>query len=145
MPMILTSPAFSDGEEIPQEHTCDGTDLPFALNWSNPPDEMTQFVLIMDDPDAGGVVHWFVVGIPPSTTELVPGALPTGAIEQFNDFGRRGYGGPCPPAGTHRYDVRLYAINVPMADAASLTPDQVRGITTGVSMTSLHGKYTRQR
>jgi Raf kinase inhibitor-like YbhB/YbcL family protein len=145
MPMNLTSPAFSDGEEIPIEHTCDGADRPFAVTWSGAPEGTTQLALIMDDPDAGGFVHWFVVGIPPSATELVPGALPQGAIEQANDFGRRGYGGPCPPSGTHRYDVRLYAFTLALADAASLTVEDVRGANSGVSMTSLHGKYTRQR
>lgn len=145
MRMSLTSPAFSDGEEIPVEHTCDGADLPFPLIWSNAPDWTTQFALIFDDPDAGGFVHWFVVGIPPATTELLPGNLPAGAIEQLNDFGQQGYGGPCPPSGTHRYDVRLYALTLPLADATTLTVDEIRGITTDVAMTSLHGKYSRQR
>ena len=145
MSMRLTSPAFSDDEMIPVEHTCDGANRPFALMWSDAPEGTSQFVLIMDDPDAAGFVHWFVVGIPPSATQLLPDELPSGAIEQVNGFGVRGYGGPCPPSGTHQYDVRLYAITVPIAEASLLTVDQVRGIQSGVSMTSLHGKYQRRR
>ncbi|HTQ29823.1 MAG TPA: YbhB/YbcL family Raf kinase inhibitor-like protein [Opitutaceae bacterium] len=117
--MRLTSPAFTDGKSIPREHTCDGVDASPALHWRDAPASTQSFALICDDPDApaGTWVHWVLYGVPAAAHELagaLPGTdtLPGGARQGMNDFGRVGYGGPCPPPGKpHRYFFKLYALD----------------------------------
>ncbi len=132
--ITLRSPAFSDGERIPKEYTCDGSDRSPALEWSGVPKSAQALALICDDPDApmGTWSHWVIVHLPPTVTglkEAVPPArdLPASSMEMAsppdpkdtaiqgkNDFGKFGYGGPCPPSGTHRYFFRLYALDSPV-------------------------------
>src|SRR6188508_371466 len=88
----MTSPAFSEGGAIPSGHSCDGADKPIPLAWSGVPDGTAELALIMDDPDAGGFVHWVVVGIPPAASGFDNGHLPAGAHEGRTGFGV-GYGG----------------------------------------------------
>jgi len=110
----LTSPAFSDGGPIPGQHTCDGPDFSPALSWLGAPAAARSVALVMDDPDAGGFVHWVIYNIGAAAAGSLPAAI-TPAFEQApqggNSFGRIGYGGPCPPAGTHRYVFRLLALD----------------------------------
>ena len=145
--MKLSSTAFTDGGDIPREHTCDGADLPIPLRWSDAPFETAEFALVMDDPDARGFVHWVVVGLPPGTTELIAGSLPSGAAEGRNDFGRNGYGGPCPPSGSHRYTVTLLALSEPLGLGAGVTADAVRQAARDRTLAEgrLTGRYARQR
>jgi Raf kinase inhibitor-like YbhB/YbcL family protein len=119
MAFTLSSPALVAGEEIPKLHTCQGADQSPALSWHGAPAGTKQFALIVDDPDApvGTWVHWVVYGVPNSTTEL-PQAVPPsetladGARQGLNDFGKVGYGGPCPPPGKpHRYFFKIYALD----------------------------------
>lgn len=111
MPMTLTfrSPAFADGETIPARHTCEGANAVPPLAWSGVPAGARTLLITCDDPDAphGTFHHWAAYNIPATDT----GAL-TGAVQAVNDFGRRGYGGPCPPPGDrpHRYVFRLAAL-----------------------------------
>ncbi len=115
----LTSVAFADGQPIQARYTCDGEDKSPALRWTGLPQGARSTALIVDDPDAPGrvFVHWVLYGIPVSMTELpegVSGAARTsfGARNGTNDFGRSGYGGPCPPPGKpHRYIFTLYALD----------------------------------
>ena len=115
----LKSSAFSNGGAIPPKFTCDGSDVSPALSWNDPPPGTKAFALIMDDPDApGGTwVHWVLYDLPASVRELPEGVpkvkdLEIGARQGSNDFRRIGYGGPCPPRGaTHRYSLRLYALD----------------------------------
>src|SRR5436309_13939470 len=100
--MTFTSGAFAPAAVIPNQYTCDGSDASPELSWTKPPEGTKSFALICDDPDApmGVWVHWVLFGIPAGTTSLatgVPktGALPSGAKQGKNDFGRIGYGGPC--------------------------------------------------
>ena len=117
--MELTSSAFKENEKIPQQYTCEGKDFSPPLQWTEPPAGIQSFVLINDDPDApmGTWVHWVVWNIPPQTRELHEGfpkedKLPSGIQQGMTDFGRVGYGGPCPPAGKpHRYFFKLYALD----------------------------------
>ncbi len=108
---------FRDGETIPKRYTCEGEDLSPAITWEDAPGAARSFVLIMDDPDApaGTWNHWLLWDIPATETELAERFRPgvTGA-SGTNDFGRRGYGGPCPPKGhgAHRYFFKLYALDV---------------------------------
>lgn len=119
MKLELTSPAFKDGQPIPARYTCDGQDVSPALKWKGAPADAKSFALICDDPDApaGTWVHWVLFDLPATTTELpeaVPpsASTPQGARQGTNDFGRLGYGGPCPPPGkAHRYFFKLYALD----------------------------------
>jgi Raf kinase inhibitor-like YbhB/YbcL family protein len=113
MALTLTSPAFTDGASIPAQFTCEGSEVPPPLQVSDPPDRTASYAVIMDDPDAprGTFTHWLAYDIPPGGDELGIAAAKT----LQNDFGRQGYGGPCPPPshGPHRYFFRLYALDVP--------------------------------
>lgn len=109
----LTSPAFANRETIPTRFTCDGKDLSPPLNFGNIPTGTKSLALIVDDPDApaGTWVHWLVWNIPPRTRHLAESSLPPEAKQGVNDWRRNEYGGPCPPAGRHRYVFRLYALD----------------------------------
>jgi hypothetical protein len=116
MALTIEIAAFAHGGAIPIRHTCDGSDESPALAWSGVPATAKSFALIVDDPDApvGVWNHWLLWDIPASETSL-PGAFEPGQSggSGRNDFGRRGYGGPCPPRGhgPHRYFLRLFAID----------------------------------
>ena len=114
----LTSTAFEDGGLIPSKYTCDGEDVSPPLAWSGVPDGAKTLALVADDPDAphGTWVHWVVYQIPAAERGLAENApkteaLASGARQGKNDFGKVGYGGPCPPSGTHRYFFKLYALD----------------------------------
>ena len=112
----IQSTAFADGQPIPPEFTCDGTDRPPPLSWSVPP-TVAEYALTVIDLDAGGFVHWVAFGIPAGTAGLRPDDLPLGTIEGANDFGGTGYRGPCPPGGDgpHRYEFTLFALESPVS------------------------------
>ncbi len=110
MELEIRSSAFDESELIPKKYTCDGEDVSPPLSWTQPPKETKCMVLICDDPDApmGTWVHWVLFGLSPDTLKLPEGISPEkeilgGAKHGLNDFRRYGYGGPCPPGGTHRY------------------------------------------
>lgn len=117
--LSLSSPAFLDGDKIPIKYTCQGQDVSPPLAWNEPPAGTQSFVLIVNDLGAprGVFPHWIVFNVPPNSRELpesVPtqAQLPGGAIQGKNDFGRIGYGGPCPPPGRpHQYQFTLYALD----------------------------------
>ena len=124
--MILTSPKFLDGQTIPADFTCDGRNISPPLRWSGAPDNTTQFALLMDDPDAPGGTwsHWVMYAIPANyrgLEENIPATpvLPDGIRQGRNSWGKIGYGGPCPPSGTHRYVFHLLALG----NAPGLDPD----------------------
>jgi Raf kinase inhibitor-like YbhB/YbcL family protein len=111
----LSSPAFAAGATIPVLYTCQGRDVSLPLSWSGVPAGTTQLKLTMRDPDAPGgtFLHWSLSGLPPATTRLATAEVPAGAVQAPNDFGTRGYGGPCPPPGDkpHRYVITLSALS----------------------------------
>jgi Raf kinase inhibitor-like YbhB/YbcL family protein len=119
MNIQLTSPAFTEGQPIPQKYTCQGQDISPELKWTNVPANTKSFALIADDPDApaGTWVHWVLYDLPPTTAGLSEGVpkspeLANGAKHGTTNFKRVGYGGPCPPPGKpHRYFFKLYALN----------------------------------
>jgi len=118
MALEIRSPAFPNGGTIPKLHTCEGADVSPALEWSGEPPETKSFALIVDDPDApvGTWNLWLLSDIPASVPALAQGLKPGSVgLSGTNDFGRPGYGGPCPPKGhgPHRYYFRLYALDVP--------------------------------
>ena len=110
----LTSDAFKDGQSIPGKYTCDGAGQTPTLHWGDPPEGTKSFALVVDDPDApsGTFSHWGVFDIP-SSARSVGGGERIGT-EVSNDFGKPGYGGPCPPKGNgpHHYHFKLFALDV---------------------------------
>jgi len=120
MALLIQSPSFEEGGAMASRYTCEGEDLSPALSFSGVPAAAQSLVLVVDDPDAPDpakpqrtFVHWLVYNLPPTTQTLAEhvSALPSGAREGVSDFGRTGYGGPCPPIGTHRYFFKLYALD----------------------------------
>jgi len=122
MALTISSPAFTNLGRIPRSHTCEGADTSPALEWAGAPASAASLALIVDDPDAPDPkapqttwVHWVLYNLPPDTRGLpggvAPEALPPGTLEGVNDWGRTGYGGPCPPVGEHRYFFKLYALD----------------------------------
>ncbi len=114
----IRSSAFNDGERIPKKYTCDGEDVSPPLTWEDVPEETVTLTIISDDPDAPSKTwtHWLIFNIPPELNGLPEdvekvGELENGIMQGFNDFGRIGYGGPCPPSGVHRYFFKLYALD----------------------------------
>jgi len=120
--MTIASDAFEDGKPIPRKYTCDGADRSPPLHWQAVPEGTASLALIVDDPDApsGTWNHWLLYNMPPATQAVGEGvpataALGDGSRQGTNDFGKVGYGGPCPPPGsTHRYQFRLYALSAPI-------------------------------
>lgn len=116
--LAVSSEAFANGSAIPALYTCDGSDLSPPVTWSGAPAGTKSFLIVMADPDApGGVfIHWVVYNVPPNVTSLPQGvpkapSTPYG-LQAVNDFGRIGYGGPCPPPGRpHRYVITVYALD----------------------------------
>ena len=118
MGLTLTSTAFDEGGAIPSKYSCDGDDISPPLAWTDPPPRTQSFALILDDPDApGGIwVHWVLFNIP-ATARALSEAIPPdtiladGSVHGTSNFNSLGYGGPCPPGGTHRYFFKLYALD----------------------------------
>ncbi|HIC84701.1 MAG TPA: YbhB/YbcL family Raf kinase inhibitor-like protein [Desulfobacterales bacterium] len=119
MGLMVKSSAFKEGEMIPKKYTCDGEDISPPLSWEGVPEGTKSIAIICDDPDApmGTWVHWVLFNLPPGTNTL-PEAVPpeavleNGARHGINDFRKLGYGGPCPPGGTHRYYFKIYALDI---------------------------------
>jgi len=111
--MEITSQDFKNNQPMPVIHTCDGNDVSPQLSWSGAPAGTKSFSLTCIDPDApsGDFIHWLVYDIPASITTFSQGGpLPSSVKEATNDFGKKSYGGPCPPSGTHRYMFTVYAL-----------------------------------
>jgi len=151
--MNLTSSAFTHGAMIPKKYTCDGRDISPPLSWSDPPEKTESFALIMDDPDApmGTWVHWVLYNIPATARSLSEGVptdaeLPDGSRQGRNSWHRIGYGGPCPPSGTHRYFFKLYALDTKLNLASGVTKEELLQAMAGhiVAQAELMGRYSRR-
>lgn len=114
--LALTSSAFADGAPIPAAYSCHGADVSPPLAWTGVPAGAAALVLFVDDPDGRDWVHWSVLDLEAGNGTLPQGVEPIASRPQQgrNDFGRVGYGGPCPPSGTHRYRFTLYALAAPL-------------------------------
>ena len=109
----LSSRAFRAGEKIPEKFTCKGANVNPALQFPGVPGNARSLLLVLEDPDAptGLFTHWVIWNIDPTTRQIAEASSPAGAVRGTNDFGKTGYGGPCPPSGTHRYFFRLFALD----------------------------------
>jgi Raf kinase inhibitor-like YbhB/YbcL family protein len=154
VPLVITSPAFADGADIPVKYTCNGQNISPALNWAQVPAGTASFALIMDDPDAA-YTHWVIFNLPPDAHGL-PEAVPkddklaSGALQGKIGSGGigypTGYFGPCPPKGApHHYRFTLYALDTPLDLAAGASKEQVLLAMDGhiLGQTQLVGLYQR--
>jgi Raf kinase inhibitor-like YbhB/YbcL family protein len=149
----IRAEAFNPGTDIPRKFSCQGSDTSPALVWTDPPAATQSFVLIADDPDAptGTWVHWVLYDLPPGTRRLRE-ALPLttevagGGRQGANDFGKIGYGGPCPPPGKpHRYFFKLYALDGRLNLKPGATKPEVEEAMKGhvLAKAELMGRYRR--
>jgi len=153
MTLSLSSTGFKEGDKIPVKYTCDGEDISLPITWGEPPQKTQAFALIVDDPDAPGGVftHWVVFNIPGNVRQLGEGVpaqerLQSGALQGKNDFGRIGYGGPCPPRGpAHRYRFTVYALDKPLDLKPGASKKQLLDAMKGhiLAQGELMGTYQR--
>lgn len=154
--MKIVSTAFGPHQPIPARHTCEGDDVSPPLSWSGLPAETRSLALIVDDPDAPDPkapkrvwVHWVLYNLPAATSalpEAVEAAdLPAGTREGLNDWGRTGYGGPCPPIGRHRYFHKLYALDTVLPDLGRPTKSALEAAMRGhvLAQAELVGTYEK--
>ena len=140
--ITVQSPSFFNGQGIPAKHTCKGGNTSPAVSWKGLPRDAKYLILICDDPDApsGDWVHWVAYNIPAKISafeEAVPSKakLENGALQGINDFGRPGYGGPCPPSGEHRYFFRVYALESALdIEPADATKEAVLSAAEGITI-----------
>jgi len=147
--MHLTSSAFANDGSIPRKYSCDGEDVSPPLAWDGVPAGAKALALIVDDPDARGWVHWVAFDIPVSGASgaLAEGvSTASGAPRQgTNSFGKVGWGGPCPPSGTHHYRFRLLAVPQPLGLRGAPTAAEVLAAAKGrvVAEATLTGLFHR--
>jgi Raf kinase inhibitor-like YbhB/YbcL family protein len=152
MTLTIGSTAFPNGGMIPAQYTCGGANISPPLQWSALPASTKALALIVDDPDAPARtwVHWVIYDLPANTTELPEEIKPqerlaAGGKQGTNDFKKIGYGGPCPPSGTHRYFFKLYALDTETSLGPGATKDELLKTIAGhvVAQGELIGKYKR--
>jgi Raf kinase inhibitor-like YbhB/YbcL family protein len=146
--MKVTSSAFQDGGNIPSKFTCDGADSSPPLQIAEVPSGAKSLAFIVDDPDApsGLFTHWMVWNIPPQTGTVGEGSAPKG-VHGTNDFGKSGYGGPCPPSGSHRYYFKIFALDRELDLPAGAKRGQLDAAIKGhvVAQGELMGRYSRKK
>ena len=146
--MKITSSAFQEGANIPSKFTCDGADTSPPLQIADIPSQAKSLALIVDDPDApsGLFTHWTVWNIPPQSNVVGEGSAPKG-VQGTNDFGKSGYGGPCPPSGTHRYYFRIFALDRELELPFGAKRGRVDGALKGhvIAQGELMGRYSGKK
>lgn len=143
----LSSPAFPHEGLIAEKYTCDGQNLSPPLRIEGIPEKTQSLVLVMEDPDAPGrtFTHWLAWNIPPTVKEIPEGHEPEHAILGMTDFGKIGYGGPCPPTGEHRYYFRVFALNITLPVLKGTEWPEVHSLMDGHVLAEgiLMGRYRR--
>jgi Raf kinase inhibitor-like YbhB/YbcL family protein len=156
MAFVLSSSSFTHEGAIPSKYTCEGSDMSPPLSWSGVPEGTKSLAFILDDPDAPDPkapqrvwVHWVLYNLPPAAGSLEEGVdkLPGEAGVGKNDWGRTGYGGPCPPIGRHRYFHKLYALDTVLPDLGTPTKKELEQAMEGhiLARAELMGTYEKQR
>ena len=145
--MKLLSNDLVAGQEMPSRFTCDGENISPELHWEDFPPEAKSFALLVQDPDApsGNFNHWLVCNIPANVSSIQQGGpLPSGSEQITNGFGEEGYGGPCPPSGTHRYFFRLYALDTEKIECSSAQELKQQIQAHKIAETELMAPYKRK-
>lgn len=139
----ISSPAFKDGEFIPNKYTSDGENVNPPLEIEQIPEGTKSMALIVDDPDApyGTWTHWLVKNIPPTTTKIEENSRPGECIS--NSWKKTTWGGPSPPSGTHRYFFKLFSLSVDELDAKNLKEFYAQCDKFKIGMALLMGKYKK--
>jgi Raf kinase inhibitor-like YbhB/YbcL family protein len=146
--MKITSSAFQEGASIPSKFSCDGSNTSPPLQIAKVPSGAKSLVLIVDDPDApsGLFTHWAVWNVSPQINAIAEGSAPKG-VRGTNDFGKSGYGGPCPPSGTHRYYFKIFALDreldLPFGAKRGQLDEAMKGHV--VAQGELMGRYSRKK
>lgn len=156
MSLMITSPQWHSGHDIPKRYSCDGDDISPPLEWSGVPEGTKSLVLVMDDPDAPDPdapqmtwVHWLLYNLPPDIQGLDAGItdsqLPPNTLQGLNSWEKTGYGGPCPPIGRHRYFFKLYALDRVLDDLRRPDKDRLLKVLEGhiVAKSELMGYFQR--
>lgn len=157
MVFSLTTSAFQNSGAIPAKYTCDGENISPALVWNNIPDNAKSLVLIMYDPDAPDPdapkmtwYHWVLYNIPVTARgleeDISADSLPAGTLQGMNSWHKTGYGGPCPPIGTHRYYFSLYALDTQLSGLNNPTAKELKEAMKGhvIGGTQLMGTYKKK-
>jgi Raf kinase inhibitor-like YbhB/YbcL family protein len=157
MSFRLTSPSFRHEGEIPARHTCEGADVSPALSWSGLPEGTQSLAIVVDDPDAPDPrapkmiwVHWVLYGLPSDVSSLPEAVrsdqLPPEACEGINDWKAKGYRGPCPPVGRHRYFHKLYALDKKLGDLGPLDKASLERAMDGhvLGQATIVGTYAKK-
>jgi Raf kinase inhibitor-like YbhB/YbcL family protein len=144
---LRMSVPWADGGEIAPRFTCAGDDVSPSITWTGVPAEAVELAVLFTDLDSDppGFVHWLVAGLDPASTGIAEGRVPAGAVQATNGFGDAGYGGPCPPSGTHTYLVALYALREEseIDDGAEGIDDLLTTLETrAISSTAISGTAT---
>jgi Raf kinase inhibitor-like YbhB/YbcL family protein len=146
--MKITSSAFQAGGNIPSKFTCDGGDTSPPLQIAEVPSGAKSLALVADDPDApsGLFTHWMVWNISTQTNAIAEGSTPNG-VRGTNDFGKSGYGAPCPPSGTHRYYFKIFALDRELDLPAGAKRSQLDAAMKGhvVAQGELIGRYSKKK
>ena len=158
MDFKISSKSFENNQDIPIQYTCEDADISPERNWSNIPNGTKSLALIVDDPDAPDPndpkmtwVHWVLYNLPTSVNNLEEGVsveeLPENTLEGTNDWKKPGYGGPCPPIGTHRYFHKLYALDAVLPNLELPTKDKLLKAMEGhiIGESQIVGLYKKQK
>ena len=158
MAFAIESSVFQHGGAIPRRYTCDAEDVSPPLRWSGAPDKTQSFALIVDDPDAPDpaapkrvYVHWVLYDVPRSVQSIDENGeervVKTGARQGKNDWGRTGYGGPCPPIGRHRYFFKLYALDTVLPNLGQVPKAKLEAAMKPhvIAQAQLIGTYQKRR
>ena len=146
--MNLISDSFENNGLIDSKYTCDGSDISPHLKWTNAPAGTKSFALACNDPDApvGNFIHWLVYNIPPDVSEIEEnGSFPPEALNVMTDFRRKGYGGPCPPSGIHRYYFTVYALDTVLSVVTDKRDFYKQVEAHTIDKAVIMGKYGRKR
>lgn len=145
--MKIISTVFDQNQKIPTKYTCDGENISPPLQFLDLPENIKSLALIVDDPDAAAKtwIHWVVYNINPDVKDVEEDGIPEGGTEGMTDFGRAGYGGPCPSSGSHRYFFKLYALDtvldLPQSATKQMVEEKMQGHTLDkVELIGLYGR-----
>lgn len=146
--MTITSSAFKHKSKIPSKYTCDDENINPPLEFIDVPSQARSLVLLVDDPDAPSNtwVHWVIYNIDPKVKKINENSVPNDGVLGTTDFGKPGWGGPCPPSGSHRYFFKLYALDKMLDLPEGITKHQLLEKMTDhvIEQAQLIGVYSRK-